>query len=131
MATYNAIDSSQDSPYGSGDPYYSRSTGYIAPEGYTAPPPPEKKRISNWIKIGIPVAIIVIAAAVVGGIFGARRASKSSGGGGGNQDPAAAASSAASVKSAVGRYATGTNSKYMVPVYPSTVRWFLFLYSSR
>jgi hypothetical protein len=131
MATYNAIGSNQDSPYGSGDPYYSRSTGYIAPEGYSAQPPPEKKGISKWIKIGIPVAIIVIAAAVLGGVFGSRHTSKSSSGGG-NQDPAAAASSAASVKSAVGRYATGTNSKFMVPVYPSTVSSFLLLlYSSR
>lgn len=101
-------------PYGSGDPYYQQSTGYITPA------PVSKKRTSNWIKIGIPVLIVVIAAAVVGGILGARHASntKSSGG---SQDPASAASSAASLKSAVGRYATATESKYMIPVYPSTV----------
>lgn len=117
MASYNALNSKQNvqsSPYGSGDPYYQQSTGYITP----APVP--KKRISNWIKIGVPVAIVVIAAAVVGGVLGARHASKTSSSGGGSADPAAAASSAASVKSAVGRYATGTDSKYMVPVYPST-----------
>jgi len=120
MARYDALESNQNSPYGSGDPYGRESTGFIASRSGPEP----KKPTRNWIKFGIPVAIIVIVAAVVGGIFGSRRASKSSGGG--SQDPAAAASSAASVKSAVGRYATGTNSKYMVPVYPSTVGCLVF-----
>src|SRR5258707_15723893 len=105
MARYDALESDQNSPYGSGDPYGRESAGFIASR------PEPKKRTSNWIKIGIPVAIIIIAAAVVGGVLGSRHASKSSSGG--SQDPAAAASSAASVKSAIGRYATGTNSKYM------------------
>lgn len=125
MASYNALNHNQNmhtSPYGSGDPYYQQSTGYITP----APLP--KKRTSNWIKIGIPVAIVVIAAAVVGGVLGARHSSNSTSGGG-NPDPAAAASSAANLKTAVGRYATGTNSKFMVPLYPSTVSLPFSVYS--
>jgi hypothetical protein len=122
MATYGALNGNRNSPYGPGDspnPYAQSSMGYIAP----APLP--KKRTSNWIKFGIPVAIIVIVAAVVGGIFGSRRTSNSSALAE-IRTLLAAASSAASVKSAVGRYATGTNSKFMVPVYPSTVRCVVF-----
>jgi hypothetical protein len=126
MAVYTSLESRQHSPYGAGTPYLQSESGFVAP----APEP--KKRTSNWIKFGIPVALILIAAAVVGGVLGRRASKSSSGGGGGNQDPAAAASSVASVKSAVGRYATGTNSKYMIPVYPSTVNSFFFgVYSYR
>jgi hypothetical protein len=111
MASYNSVNrqhSSSPSPYASGDPYYNESSGYITPA-------PIKKRTSNWIKFGIPVAIIIIVGAVVGGIFGSK-AKKNGGGSGGG---AAAESSAASIKAQVGRYATSTNS-YMRPVYPST-----------
>jgi len=111
MASYNSVDrqySNSPSPYASGDPYYNESSGFITPA-------PVKKRTSNWIKFGIPVAIIIIAGAVVGGIFGSKAAKSSSGGGG----SAAAQSSAASVKQQVGRFATGTDS-YFVPIYPST-----------
>lgn len=111
-ANYNSIGSNQ-SPYGSGDPYYNESSGYITPH-------PAKKRTSNWIKIGIPVLVLVIIGAVVGGVLGSRSKSQnnvrtSSAGG------AAAASSAASVKLSIGRFATATNSEYMIPIYPSTV----------
>jgi hypothetical protein len=112
MASYNSVNrqySSSPSPYASGDPYYNESSGFITPA-------PVKKRPSNWVKFGIPLAIIIIAGAVVGGIFGSKAAKKSGGGGSG----ASAASSAASVKEAIGRYATGTNSYYL-PIYPSTV----------
>ncbi|KAF8222134.1 hypothetical protein L208DRAFT_1324262 [Tricholoma matsutake] len=110
-ANYNSIGSNQ-SPYGSGDPYYNESSGYITPH-------PAKKRTSNWIKIGIPVLVLVIIGAVVGGVLGSRSKSQnnvrtSSAGG------AAAASSAASVKLSIGRFATATNSEYMIPIYPST-----------
>ena len=121
MASYNPLNSNQNmpvsSPYGSGDPYYTASTGYVQS-------PPAKKATSKWIKIGIPIAVLaIIAAAVVGGVIGSRRRSSSSTSTSNSpQDPAAAASSAASVKAAIGRYATATNSKYMVPLYPSTVR---------
>lgn len=118
MASYNALGSNnnmpQSTPYGSGDPYYTESTGYITPITGKKP-----ASTSKWIKIGIPIAIIVIAAAVVGGVVGSRQSKTSAATG--SKSPGAAASSAASVKASVGRYATGTNSKYMVPLYPSTV----------
>lgn len=108
------------SPYGSGDPYYNESSGFITP--HSVP----RKRVSPWIKFGIPVLVIVIIAAVVGGVVGSRksstRSSSSSSGGGSSGDSAAAASSAASAKLAIGRFATATNSEFEVPLYPSTVR---------
>lgn len=112
-----------NSPYGSGDPYYNESSGYITPM-------PVKKRTSNWIKIGIPVLIVVVVAAVVGGVLGSRahnnsKSSSVSGASsdGSSSDQAAAASSAASVKNAIGVFATGTDSQYLLPLYPSTVSW--------
>jgi hypothetical protein len=119
MASYNALGSNnnvpESSPYGSGDPFYAESTGHITPSR-----PKKTASTSKWIKFGIPIAIILIVAAVVGGVVGSRR-SKTAAASSGSKDPGAAASSAASVKASIGRYATGTNSKYMVPVYPSTV----------
>jgi len=123
-ANYNALDSTHrnPSPYGSGDPYYNESSGFITPHT------PPKKRTSNWIKFGLPVLIIVIAAAVVGGVLGSRHSKNtkaSSSNGSSNSadsvgDPAAAASSAVTAKIALGRFATATNSEFMVPIYPST-----------
>ena len=111
-ANYNAIGGNR-SPYGSGDPYYNESSGFITPL-------PAKKRTSNWIKIGVPVLILVIIGAVVGGVVGSRSKSKSTSAAsslGGD----AAASSAASIKLDIGRFATATNSEFMMPIYPSTV----------
>ncbi|EKM61305.1 uncharacterized protein PHACADRAFT_247830 [Phanerochaete carnosa HHB-10118-sp] len=109
-----------NSPYGSGDPYYNESSGYITPM-------PAKKRTSNWIKFGIPVAICVIVAAVVGGVVGSRNHNSSSssvsgaaGGSSSGDQAAASASSAASVKKAIGIFPTGTDSLYLLPLYPST-----------
>ncbi len=117
MVNYNTIHDNGSSPYGAGDPYYSQSTGYIAPV------PQPKKGTSNWVKFGIPIAVIVIAGAVVGAILGIR-ASKSSDdssstSGASSSNP----SDVVSVKAEVGRFATATNSEFMVPVYPSTVCW--------
>ncbi|KAG6878616.1 hypothetical protein C0993_001139 [Termitomyces sp. T159_Od127] len=113
-ANYNTVDS-HPSPYGAGDPYYNESSGYITPH-------PVKKRMSNWVKIGVPVLILVIIAAVLGGVLGSR-ASKSNdeseGSSSGSQGEAAA-SSAASMKLEIGRFATATNSEFMMPIYPST-----------
>lgn len=111
-----------NSPYGSGDPYYNESSGYITPM-------PVKKGTSKWIKVGIPVAVVaVIIAAVVGGVVGSRHHSSSSSvaggassGGGSSGDQASAASAAASVKKAIGVFPTGTDSQYLLPLYPSTV----------
>lgn len=106
MATnYSSVN--RNTPYGSGDPYYNASTGYITP------PQPPKKQVSNWIKFGVPIAILVIAGAVLGGVLGSR-ASKSS-------SSSSAATSAIQAKNAIGIYPTGTDSLYMVPLYPTTV----------
>ncbi|KAJ7172066.1 heparinase II/III family protein [Mycena filopes] len=96
------------------DPSHNTS-GYITPAT-------RKKRTSNWIKFGVPVLIIVIIAAVVGGVVGSRK--KSSGSAASSQQSAAsasaAASAAASAKLALGKFATATNSEFMMPIYPST-----------
>ncbi|KAK7468722.1 hypothetical protein VKT23_003225 [Stygiomarasmius scandens] len=107
----NAAQYSENSPYGSGDPYYAQSTGYITPA------PATKKGTSNWVKFGIPVGVIVIVAAVVGGIVGSKSSSSKSSGG---TASAADASSQASAKAEIGLFATATNSEWMLPVYPST-----------
>jgi uncharacterized membrane protein len=107
----NAAQYSENSPYGSGDPYYAQSTGYITPTPLT------KKGTSNWVKFGIPVGIIVIAAAVVGGILGTRSSNNNS-----SSSSAVSAGSAASAKAEIGIFATATDSEWMLPIYPSTVR---------
>lgn len=110
-----------NSPYGSGDPYYNESSGYITPM-------PMKKRTSNWIKIGVPVLVVVIVGAVLGGVLGSRAgsSSKSSSSSSGNDNVSpsgeAAASSAAAVKNAIGVFPSATDSLYLLPLYPSTVR---------
>lgn len=114
MSSYNSLSTgTQQSPYGSGDPYYNESTGYITPH------PVKKNGVSNWLKIGVPVLVVVVVGAVLGGVLGSRKAnsdaSSSSSAGG------ADASSVVSVKNEIGRYATATNSLYLVPLYPSTV----------
>jgi hypothetical protein len=103
-------------PYGSGDPYYNASTGYL-------PPQKPKKGISKWIKFGVPALILVIVAVVVGAVVGTRNNnnnSKSGGSGSSNGDPAAAESSLVDQKN-LGRFPTATDSEYFVPLYPSTV----------
>ena len=121
-----------NSPYGSGDPYYNESSGYITPM-------PMKRRTSPWIKFGVPVAIAVIVAVVVGAVVGTRNHNNSSsastkggsasanGSGSGADDSspsgqAAAASSAAAVLKDIGVFPTATDSLYLLPLYPSTVR---------
>lgn len=98
------------SPYGSGDPYYNESSGYITPQNPT-------KGTSKWVKIGVPLLILAIIGGVVGGVLGARHHNASAAAPG----SAAAASSAASAKKEIGIYPTATNSLYMIPIYPSTV----------
>jgi hypothetical protein len=109
--TTNYASINRNTPYGSGDPYYSESTGYISPTQ------PQKKKVSSWIKFGIPLAVLVIAAAVLGGVLGSR-ATKNNASASGS---AAAATSAIQVKNAIGLYPTGTDSLYMLPLYPATV----------
>ncbi|KAJ6509377.1 chondroitin AC/alginate lyase [Mycena vitilis] len=96
----------QHQVYGSGGAYYNESSaGFITPQR-------KKKGISNWIKIGIPVLILLIAGGVVGAILATRKKSSSS-------SSAAGGSSSAS-KIGAGRFATATNSEFMMPIYPST-----------
>lgn len=119
MVNYNSVQGGNPTPYGSGDPYYNESSGYITPH-------PAKKATSPWLKFGVPVLVVVIVGAVVGGVLGSRSKSSSDSGSGsssgaGTAGGEAAASSAASVKLEVGRFATATDSEYLMPVYPSTV----------
>jgi hypothetical protein len=115
MASYDALDSGT-SPYGSGDPYYNTSTGYITPSN-----PKRSLTKSKWIKFGVPVGILVIAGAVVAAVLATRHHGHNSSSSSKNSNPAAA-SSAISAKNAVGVFPTATNSEFMVPLYPSTVR---------
>ena len=80
----------------------------------------------KWLWIGIPVAAVVILAAVLGGVLGSRAHNKSSSStssdaSGSSPTGEAAASQAASIKEAVGLFPTGTDSLYLLPLYPSTV----------
>ena len=106
----------ENTPFGSGDPYYNESTGYITPQ------PAKKRSISNWIKIGVPVLAVVVVGAVLGGVLGSRsKGSVKSAGTGGAA--AGSNSGGGGGKTGNGRYATATNSLYLVPLYPSTVRY--------
>jgi hypothetical protein len=97
-----------------GQAQYNSSSGYITPM-------PPRKRSSNWVRIAIPILLIVIVGAVVGGIIGSHKKHNSSA-----TSSAAAASSAASAKTALGRFATATDSEFLVPIYVSTVRFSIF-----
>ena len=92
--------------------------------GLTSSRPKSTNR--KWIWIGVPVAIAIILAAVLGGVLGSRahkNSSKSSSGNAAAASPSgeAAASQAASIKEQVGLFPTGTDSQYLLPIYPSTV----------
>lgn len=114
MATYDTLDSTR-SPYGSGDPYYNSSSGYITPAN-----PKKSLSKSKWIMFGVPVGVLVIAGAVVGAVLATRHHGHNSSSK--NSGSPSAASSAVSAKNAVGIFATATDSEFMVPLYPSTVR---------
>ena len=119
MASYNSINNQHQSPYGSGDPYYSESTGYITPM-----PSPKKGGISKWIKFGIPALVVVIVGAVVGGVFGSRSSNDNSSASSSDSSSSSSNSGSGGGKSAqeLGRFATTTNAEWQLPVYPSTVR---------
>ncbi|KAJ6574948.1 heparinase II/III family protein [Mycena capillaripes] len=101
----------QHQVYGSGGAYYNESSA-----GFITPQRPTKKRTSNWIKIGIPVLILLIAGGVVGAILATRKKSSSSA----SSSSAAGGSSGSTSKIGSGRFATATNSEFMMPIYPST-----------
>jgi len=101
-------------PYGSGDPYYNKSSGYIASG-------PAKQSKKNWLKIGIPVAILVIVGAVVGGVLGSRASKNSNGSSGNSNSNGGDSNDGNGVKNGLGRFPTSTDSLYGMPIYPSTV----------
>ncbi|KAK0478316.1 chondroitin AC/alginate lyase [Armillaria novae-zelandiae] len=83
MANYNAIQNNGNHPYGAGDPYYNET--------------------SNWIKFGIPVAVLVIVGAVVGGVVGSR-SSKSSN----NNDASSSSSTNSAAQASAATFTTPT-----------------------
>ncbi|KAI0317877.1 heparinase II/III family protein [Amylostereum chailletii] len=96
---------------------------------------PPKRGLSKWVKIGIPVAIVVIVAAVLGGVLGSRASNNSnedrSASSGGSSSSSSSGSgkgdgSSGSSAGALGRFATATNSEFLMPVYPSTTNTALF-----
>ena len=98
------------------------STEHLTPYPYQhKSPAPVKKPTSKWIKVGIPVFVIVIGAIVVGVVLSQRHTNKNSSGAAESSGVPGSASSAVSVKLAIGRFATATDSEFMVPLYPSTV----------
>ncbi|KAH9944202.1 chondroitin AC/alginate lyase [Epithele typhae] len=119
-APYNHSNASNPSPYGSGDPYYNESTGFITPSN-------PKKGTSKWIKIGIPVAVLVIAGAVVGAILGIR-ASKSTTGSSSTKSGSSSGNNTNNDGSKL--FATATDSLYLLPIYPSTPFALFFRVSS-
>ena len=118
-ATYNHSNASNlhtpyqsnPSPYGSGDPYYNESTGFITPNN------PKKGR-SKWVKIGIPVAVVLVAAAIAVGVFFGigKNNTKSS-----SSNSGTSSNSGSSADDGTGMLATATDSLYLLPIYPSTV----------
>ena len=119
---HNTEQAVPSTPYGSGDPYYNKSSGYIASG-------PAKRPKRNWLKFGIPIAILVIVGAVLGGVFGSR-ASKKNGGssGGSNNGDNGDGNSSNGVKNGLARFPASTDSFYGMPIYPSSVS--LLFYSS-
>lgn len=129
MASYNAVHSS------SRQDLHDNTPGGYSDEPMVGQAPlaagsAKRRTLSPWVKFGIPIGILVIIGAVLGGVLGSRAgrhhdtsSSSTSGGSSSSGDSSpAAASSAVSAKNALGIFATSTNSEFMVPVYPSTVR---------
>lgn len=110
------------SPYGSGDPYYSKSSGYIASG-------PAKQGKRTWLKIGIPLVILVIVGAVLGGVLGSRASKKNSSSSGDNSN-GSGGSNSNPVKNGLARFPTSTDSFYGMPIYPSTVSPLCFIPAS-
>jgi hypothetical protein len=100
------------SPYGSGDGYYNESSGFVASQ------PKKKKKTSPWIKFGIPLLILIIAGVVVGVVLGIRHHDSSAA-----ATASGSAAAASSAAAAIGLFAQQTNSLYMMPIYPQTVRF--------
>ena len=111
-ANYSSIE--HQTPFGTGDPYYNSST-----TDFISSTPRKRPRRNNWVKIVVPIiVIIVIAGAVLGGVLGTRKSKVKNAASVGSSG---AASSAISAKNSIGRFATATDSEFMMPIYVSTV----------
>ncbi|KAJ7062689.1 heparinase II/III family protein [Mycena amicta] len=82
--------------------------------------PQRKKRTSKWVKFGIPLLVLLIAGGVVAGVLVSRHHTSSSSASSSPSGSAASASAAVSAKNALGKFATATDSYYMMPIYVST-----------
>jgi hypothetical protein len=108
------------SPYGSGDPYYNKSSGYIA----SGPP---KQQRNNWVRIGIPILILVIVGAVVGGVVGSRASKKNNGGSsGGSNSDGGNGDGSNPVINGLARLPSSTDPVYGMPIYPSSTNSALY-----
>lgn len=122
--THVRYQSANANPYGAGDPYYN-GTGNNQSSGFL-PPKKASGGLSPWIKFGVPVGILVIIGVVVGAVVGTRNSNSST-----SSNAAAAASSAVGAKTSIGVFAVSTNSEWMLPVYPTTVRCVFLLRQER
>lgn len=111
---------------------YTDKTPFLHPHATLPPTAFHRKKpagLNPWIKYGVPVAIVAVIALVFGAIFGAKGSKRSA-------SPSATAAAAPAEPSetgpteaiatatnllAAGRFATATDSKYMIPVYPTAV----------
>lgn len=131
--TYNPIHDHPQSSYGntafnnsnSNNMDYAHaneSTGYITPLQTS---PPRKRGVNKWIKFGIPLAIVIIVAAVVAGVVASRKKNSDSSASGGSSSSSDGGSGTGGTNGAgsagSGRFATATDTQFMVPIYPSTV----------
>ena len=86
------------------------------------PAPVKKSKFKGKILgVAAVIAVIVIIAVVVGVVLGTHKKDRSSNDGAGSSGVPGSVSSAISAKLAFGRFATATDSEFMVPLYPSTV----------
>ena len=115
---HNPDQAAPTSPYGSGKPYYTQSSGYIA-----SGPAAAKSSKKNWLKFGIPIAILVIVGAVVGGVLGSRTSKKNSNSSNNNSNNSNGNSNGGP-KNGLNRLPTSTDSFYGMPIYPSSVSLF-------
>jgi len=121
MTSYGTLNQSQQGlnanhPYAAGDPYYAESTGFITPQQAV-----KKRGMSNWIKFGVPFLIVVVVAAVLGGVLGSRKSNNDVATSPSGSSGSVTHGSGAALNLADSRFATATNSKYLEPLYPSTV----------
>lgn len=99
-------------------------------QGYgSAIVPPRKRRISPWIKFGLPVLVVVAIAAIVGGVVGSHSSKKASAlanaSGSPNSPNGSPAGPGKTGLDGLAVFPVSTDS-YELPVYPQTVRHHYF-----